>query len=62
MEKTRQMAAPDSRSGNIEKLEAYEIISHEYLPDIDSDSWLLRHKKTGARVALLPKDDNNKVF
>ena len=56
------MAAPDSRSGNIEKLEAYEIISHEYLPDIDSDSWLLRHKKTGARVALLPKDDNNKVF
>ncbi|MBQ6590497.1 MAG: insulinase family protein [Lachnospiraceae bacterium] len=50
-----------SRTG-IENLTAYEVISHEYLPDIDSDSWLLRHKKTGARVALLPRNDNNKVF
>lgn len=62
MERTRETAALDSRKGNIENLEAYEVISHEYLPDIDSDSWLLRHKKTGARVALLPRDDNNKVF
>ena len=51
----------DSRTG-IESLSAYEIISHEFLPDVDSDSWLLRHKKTGARIALLPKNDNNKVF
>ena len=44
------------------KLEAYEVLSHERLADIDSDSWLLRHKKTGARVALLPREDSNKVF
>ncbi|MBR2730276.1 MAG: insulinase family protein [Lachnospiraceae bacterium] len=47
---------------DLTRLLAYEVLSHEYLPDVDSDSWLLRHKKTGARVALLPKDDNNKVF
>ena len=47
---------------DIQKLAAYEVISHEFLPDVDSDSWLLRHKKTGARIALLPKNDNNKVF
>lgn len=46
----------------IESLSSYEVLSHEYLPDVDSDSWLLVHKKTGARVALLPKADNNKVF
>ena len=51
----------DGKTG-IENLAAYEVIAHEFLPDVDSDSWLLRHKKTGARVALLPKNDNNKVF
>ena len=54
-------ASVDSKAG-IEALSAYEVIAHEFLPDVDSDSWLLRHKKTGARVALLPKNDNNKVF
>ena len=46
----------------ITSLAAYEVIAHRALPDVDSDSWLLRHKKTGARIALLPKDDSNKVF
>ena len=46
----------------IASLAAYEVIAHRALPDVDSDSWLLRHKKTGARIALLPKDDSNKVF
>ena len=54
-------ASVDSKTG-IEALSAYEVIAHEFLPDVDSDSWLLRHKKTGARVALLPKNDSNKVF
>ena len=47
---------------NLEKLENYEIIEHKYLNDIHSDSYLIKHKKTGARLALLPNDDNNKVF
>ena len=46
----------------IEALAAYEVKEHAFLPDVDSDSWLLVHKKTGARVALLPKNDTNKVF
>lgn len=46
----------------LENLTAYEIIEHRFLKDINSDSVLLKHKKTGARVALLPNEDNNKVF
>ncbi len=46
----------------IQALGTYEIIEHRFLPDIDSDSFVLRHKKTGARIGLLPNADNNKVF
>ena len=41
---------------------AYEVVSERYLEDIGSDSFILRHKKTGARIALLPNEDSNKVF
>ena len=43
-------------------LEKYDLLQHQYLKDTGCDSLLLRHKKTGARVALLPSDDDNKVF
>jgi len=43
-------------------LEKYDLIRHQYLKDTGCDSLLLRHKKTGARVALLPSEDDNKVF
>ena len=33
-------------------LDKYELLQHEYLKDTGCDSLLLRHKKTGARVAL----------
>lgn len=46
----------------ITSLGSYEIENHEYLKDLGSDSWILRHKKSGARIALLPNTDNNKVF
>ena len=62
MELTHENKATVDSKAAIEALSAYEVIAHEYLPDVGSDSWLLRHKKTGARAALLPKDDNNKVF
>ncbi len=42
--------------------DAYELIREERIEDIHADSYLLRHKKTGARVALLSNDDENKVF
>ena len=43
-------------------LDKYELLQHQYLKDTGCDSLLLRHKKTGARVALLPSEDDNKVF
>lgn len=41
---------------------AYEVVARETLGDIRSQGWLLRHKKTGARVMLIENDDENKVF
>lgn len=46
----------------LEDLDAYEIIEERRIDDIGSQSCLLRHKKTGARIALLSNDDENKVF
>ena len=43
-------------------LDAYEFIKQENIPDVQSKGYLLRHKKTGARVAVLANDDENKVF
>lgn len=47
---------------NVEKLTTYELIQEERLQDIRSLGLLFRHKKTGARVAVISNDDNNKVF
>ena len=47
---------------NKENLTAYEVVTEENLTDIHSTGWLLRHKKTGARVMLIENDDENKVF
>ena len=47
---------------NKENLTAYEVVKEEKLTDIHSKGWLLRHKKTGARVMLIENDDENKVF
>ena len=44
------------------KLQAYELIKKEELPDVLSTGWLLRHKKSGARIALMENKDENKVF
>lgn len=46
----------------VEELSAYEVIEKRELKDIKSTSYLVRHKKTGARVALLENGDENKVF
>lgn len=46
----------------ISELTAYEVISEESLTDLGSKGTLLRHKKSGARVALVENDDENKVF
>ncbi len=46
----------------VKKLAAYEVLETKELPDVGSMACLCRHKKTGARVALLSNDDDNKVF
>ena len=47
---------------NKDRISAYEIIREENLSDIRSAGYLLRHKKTGARVMLIENEDENKVF
>ncbi len=43
-------------------LDAYEEILQEDLSDLQSKGFLLKHKKSGARVLLMENDDENKVF
>ncbi|MEE1249229.1 MAG: insulinase family protein [Lachnospiraceae bacterium] len=46
----------------IQDLKAYEVIKEEKLEDLDSIGYLLRHKKSGARISVISNDDENKVF
>ena len=46
----------------IEQLQAYTLIEKRKIRDLNSVSYLLKHNKTGARIALLSNDDENKVF
>lgn len=45
-----------------ENCKAYELLRKEELKGIKSTGYLLKHKKSGARVLLVENDDNNKVF
>ncbi len=46
----------------VRDLTAYEVIEEKELKDLNSLGYVLRHKKTGAKVALISNDDENKVF
>ncbi len=46
----------------VESLTAYEVVEKKHLEDLNSEGYLLKHKKTGARVALVSNEDENKVF
>ena len=45
-----------------EHLPEYERLQETELPDIHARGVLLRHKKSGARLVLIPCEDENKVF
>ena len=47
---------------NTSELKAYELVSTTDLKDIKSTGYILKHKKTGARVMCIENDDDNKVF
>ena len=46
----------------VEQVKAYELMEKHKIQELDSTSYLLRHKKTGARVFLMENEDPNKVF
>ncbi len=46
----------------IEEVKAYEILEEKQIAELNTRAYLLRHKKTGARVALMENQDENKVF
>lgn len=47
---------------NLENCKAYELIETKQLDDIQSTGYLLRHKKSGAKISLISNEDENKVF
>ncbi len=47
---------------NLENCKAYELLEKKELDDIKSTGFLLKHKKSGARIALISNEDENKVF
>lgn len=47
---------------NIKNCSAYELVEQRTLSDVRSEGYILRHKKTGARISLISNEDENKVF
>lgn len=47
---------------DLSNLAHYDLLDIKNIKALDSTGYLLSHKKTKARVALLLNDDNNKVF
>lgn len=47
---------------DIKNLSEYELIFEKEVKDVASTGYYLRHKKSGARVAVLSNQDENKVF
>lgn len=46
----------------IHDLAEYEILDEHRVEDVQSDGFILRHKKSGARISILSNNDDNKVF
>lgn len=47
---------------NFDTLQTYDLLQQRTLQDLDSEGYLLRHKKSGAHVLLMENQDENKVF
>ena len=46
----------------IEKLDAYRVVEHKNIEEMQSEGIVLEHKKTKAKLFLVSNDDENKVF
>lgn len=47
---------------SVKDLNQYELVQEKDLKDLKSKGYLLKHKKSGARIVLMENDDDNKVF
>jgi len=47
---------------SVKDLRAYDLIQEEKLEGIKSYGYLMKHKKSGARLLLVENEDDNKVF
>lgn len=47
---------------DISNCKAYELVEKTEMPELKSTGYLLRHRKTKARVVLMENQDENKVF
>ena len=47
---------------SVKDVEQYKLLQEQNLKDLKSKGYLLKHKKSGARVVLIENDDDNKVF
>ncbi len=45
-----------------ENITAYELIEKRFLEDFQSQAYVLKHKKTKARIIAMENTDENKVF
>lgn len=46
----------------LNEIKNYTIEKKQYINELKTDAYILSHNKTGARVALLSNNDDNKVF
>lgn len=47
---------------DINTMNEYELIEQRNIEELNSTGYLMKHKKSGARVMVLSNDDENKVF
>ena len=47
---------------DLETLSAYRILTRRTVRELNSEGYVLEHKKSGARLFLLSNEDDNKVF
>ncbi|PXV93737.1 hypothetical protein C8E03_102512 [Lachnotalea glycerini] len=43
-------------------MKEYQVIEKREIVDLNSEGYILKHKKSGANIAILSNDDENKVF
>ena len=47
---------------DLETLSAYRVLTRRTVSELNSEGYVLEHKKSGARLFLLSNEDDNKVF